>query len=92
MNKGIRASQGQYLLFLNSGDVLTSETALQDFIGHPLFAGDIIYGDYKFEKGEKRYPDVLPPDYFMRTSLPHQSTFLNANSSIAWACMMKRIK
>lgn len=75
MNKGIRASKGEYLLFLNSGDVLISKNAIQDFIEHPLFDGEIIYGDYRFENGEKRYPDVLPPDYFMRTSLPHQSTF-----------------
>lgn len=75
MNKGIAAAKGTYLLFLNSGDILTSKTALEDFIGQPSFSGDIIYGDYKFEKGEKVYPDELTPYYFMRTSLPHQSTF-----------------
>ncbi|PKA82120.1 glycosyltransferase involved in cell wall biosynthesis [Ulvibacter sp. MAR_2010_11] len=74
MNKGIAASKGQYLLFLNGGDVFTSKNVLKRFIEHPKFGGDIIYGDYQFENGEKRYPDVLPPDYFMRTSLPHQST------------------
>jgi glycosyltransferase involved in cell wall biosynthesis len=75
MNKGIKASKGQYLLFLNSGDVLNGATALQDFIFHPDFVGDIIYGDYKFENGEKVYPEYLTPLFFMRTSLPHQSTF-----------------
>ncbi len=75
MNKGIIKSNGTYLLFLNSGDVLTSPTALADFVNHPNFKGDIIYGDYKFEKGQKIYPDHLPPNYFMKTSLPHQSTF-----------------
>jgi len=75
MNKGIAVAQGEYLLFLNGGDLLTSETALQDFVSHPSFQGDIIYGDYKFENGEKVYPDQLYPAYFMKTSLPHQSTF-----------------
>jgi glycosyltransferase involved in cell wall biosynthesis len=75
MNKGIKVAKGDYILFLNSGDVLTGPTALSDFINHPGFEGDIIYGDYKFETGEKIYPDVLPPNYFMKTSLPHQSTF-----------------
>lgn len=75
MNKGIAVARGQFLLFLNGGDLLTSETALQDFISHPSFQGDIIYGDYKFENGEKVYPDRLYPAYFMKTSLPHQSTF-----------------
>ncbi|NDP23123.1 MAG: hypothetical protein GZ091_18895, partial [Paludibacter sp.] len=36
---------------------------------------DIIYGDYKFEKGEKVYPEYLTPLFFVRSSLPHQSTF-----------------
>jgi glycosyltransferase involved in cell wall biosynthesis len=77
MNKGIRASKGLYLLFLNSGDVLNGATALQDFTSHSDFNGDIIYGDYRFEKGEKIYPDHLTPLFFMRTSLPHQSTFFH---------------
>ncbi|MEM7086967.1 MAG: glycosyltransferase family 2 protein [Bacteroidota bacterium] len=75
MNKGIAVAQGDFLLFLNSGDLLTGKTALQDFISHPSFKGDIIYGDYKFEQGAKVYPDQLYPAYFMKTSLPHQSTF-----------------
>ena len=79
MNKGIAAAKGQFLLFLNGGDLLTSKTALRDFISHPSFRGDIIYGDYKFEKGEKMYPDTLYPAYFMKTSLPHQSTFFRKN-------------
>jgi glycosyltransferase involved in cell wall biosynthesis len=75
MNKGIKASKGEYLLFLNSGDVLNGVTALNDFINNPLFSGDIIYGDYQFEKGEKIYPDILSPLFFIKSSLPHQSTF-----------------
>lgn len=75
MNKGIKIAKGDYVLFLNSGDYLNGETALQDFINHPNFKGDIIYGDYKFEKGEKIYPDILTPLFFIKSSLPHQSTF-----------------
>lgn len=75
MNKGIVKATGDYLLFLNSGDVLTNENALQDFICHEQFQGDIIYGDYKFENGSKIYPDKLTPLFFFKSSLPHQSTF-----------------
>ena len=75
MNKGIKVSKGEFLLFLNSGDTLHTSTALSDFITHREFKGDIIYGDYKFNNGEKIYPDMLPTTYFMKTSLPHQSTF-----------------
>lgn len=77
MNKGIRVSSGNYLLFLNSGDVLNGKTALQDFVSHPNFTGDIIYGDYKFNEGEKVYPDYLTPLFFIKSSLPHQSTFFH---------------
>jgi glycosyltransferase involved in cell wall biosynthesis len=75
MNKGIKTSKGEYLLFLNSGDVLNGVTALSDFVNNPLFSGDIIYGDYQFEKGKKVYPDILTPLFFIKSSLPHQSTF-----------------
>lgn len=75
MNKGIKAAKGAYLLFLNSGDVLNGSSALEDFINHKNFEGDIIYGDYQFEEGQKKFPDQLTPLFFVRTSLPHQSTF-----------------
>lgn len=77
MNKGIKATKGKYLLFLNSGDILNNPNALRTFIEHPDFQGDIIYGDYKFETEGKTYPDNLTPLFFFRTSLPHQSTFFN---------------
>ena len=79
MNKGIKIATGDYLLFLNSGDVLTSNNTLQDFILNKDFAGDIIYGDYQFENGNKIYPDQLTPYYFINSSLPHQSTFFKKN-------------
>lgn len=75
MNKGIRKAKGEYVLFLNSGDVLNGNPALGDFINHEYFLGDIVYGDYKYEEGGKVFPDRLTPLFFVRTSLPHQSTF-----------------
>ncbi|WP_298287538.1 glycosyltransferase family 2 protein [uncultured Lutibacter sp.] len=78
MNKGIENATGNYLLFLNSGDLLNGANALQNFIAHPNFKGDIIYGDYVFEKGQKIYPDVLTPLFFIKSSLPHQSTFFKS--------------
>ena len=78
MNKGIAKATGEYLLFLNSGDALNGDMAINEFTNHKDFGGDIIYGDYLFDKGHKKYPDRLYPAYFMKTSLPHQSTFFRA--------------
>jgi glycosyltransferase involved in cell wall biosynthesis len=75
MNKGIVKATGEYLLFLNTGDILNNNFAIKDFFSHPNFFGDIIYGNYKFEEGGKVYPDHLTPLFFVRSSLPHQSTF-----------------
>jgi len=74
MNKGIKSSEGEYLLFLNSGDELNGASALYDFINDSNFGGDVIYGDYQYEEGGKIFPDRLTPLFFVRTSLPHQST------------------
>lgn len=74
MNKGITYSTGAYVLFLNSGDVLCNPNVLNEFVNHSKFHGDIVYGDYVFNHGEKQYPDHLTPLFFMKTSLPHQST------------------
>jgi glycosyltransferase involved in cell wall biosynthesis len=74
MNKGIAKATGDYLLFLNSGDCLNGSSALSDFITHPNFQGDIIYGDLKIAKGSIKFPKELTPFYFVMSSLPHQAT------------------
>ena len=44
MNKGLNAANGQYLLFLNAGDALASNTVLQTLHNHSNNA-DFLYGD-----------------------------------------------
>lgn len=78
-NKGIAAAKGQYLLFLNSADCLYGADALKDFVQAPQFKGDIVYGDYMFQEGYKKFPDSLYDAYFYKTSLPHQSTLFKAS-------------
>ncbi len=76
MNKGIQKANGNYLLFLNSGDCFVANDTLTQFMEHPSCKGDVIYGDYKYTEGGKSYPDKISPSFFMRTSLPHQSTLI----------------
>lgn len=83
MNKGIRASRGDYLLFLNSGDHLIENKVLENVFPY-LDGTDFIYGnEWKINdrnKGnrpyEALYPNKLDESFFRRTSLPHQSTFI----------------
>jgi len=62
MNKGIRVAKGDYLQFLNSGDWLWNETALERCFSHG-FTADIAYGDlYIFRENgfeERCYSDHL---------------------------------
>lgn len=84
MNKGLAVAKGDYCLFMNSGDYLSSPTILKEV--EPYFAGgeDIIYGDVYFE-----FPDgtiVAPPHEadinlfkLTYTNLPHQGSFIKRN-------------
>lgn len=47
-NKGIRNSKGDYILFLNSGDVLASPNTIMEICSFPLGA-DLIYGNMFIE-------------------------------------------
>ncbi|MEN8226432.1 MAG: glycosyltransferase family 2 protein, partial [Bacteroidota bacterium] len=82
MNKGIGLANGEYCLFLNSGDVLSSKEILKEVFTEKHDA-DIIYGDLIRKKGNKnyritRYPDKLTLYHFYVPvpSLHHQASFI----------------
>jgi glycosyltransferase involved in cell wall biosynthesis len=80
MNKGIRNSNGEYLLFLNSGDWLNNENVVKNVL--PLLNSfDVISGDIDiFDKNEWchiKSEDKLTIGYFLRISLYHQATFIS---------------
>lgn len=53
MNKGIRKAQGEYCMFLNSGDFLYKDTVLQEvFDTNPSY--DVFYGNYYTTEGQLR--------------------------------------
>lgn len=79
MNKGIEVATGKYLLFLNSGDYLSSPQVLQQAASY-LTGIDIVYGDlYQDVRGrlvETIYPSKITPKYFFINSLPHPASFI----------------
>ena len=82
MNKGISHAKGEYCLFLNSGDWLSSPTILEELFSTNLNA-DIIAGDvFYFDSLENKIkwhvpsPDILTAKTLFLGTLPHQSTFI----------------
>lgn len=79
MNKGIKAAQGKYLLFLNSGDYFDNELVLEKIFLNNNYEEDLLYGFIKTIKDGKtelkRPPEKLSMDYLLNHSLPHPATF-----------------
>ncbi len=80
-NKGAQKAKGDYLLFLNSGDILANENVLKDFSQH-LGKNQLVFGDLLVDDGKSRQradmPDKLDVYYFMVSSLAHPSTFISS--------------
>lgn len=82
MNKGVDAANGDYLLFLNSGDCLYDENVVRDFLERDN-TEDLIYGnalvvDDAFNEISKIIsPAVLRLSTFWSNSLNHQSIFFH---------------
>lgn len=81
MNKGIKVSNGEYLLFLNSGDVLVDDENILNICTKKL-TGDIIAFDCFLERNNKivgRRTHVEKPTlfYVYKRGLKHQSTFIS---------------
>lgn len=78
MNKGIKVAQGEYILFLNSGDIFYSENSLKILFEN--IGADIVYGnilvDSKDKPWVKLYPSILTFDYFLKDTLPHPASLI----------------
>lgn len=78
-NKGASKASGDYLLFLNSGDILENKKVLEQFSTH-LHTHDLVYGDLIVDDGEETekvaMPDQLDVYHFMISTLAHPATFI----------------
>ena len=79
MNKGIKRSNGDYLLFLNSGDSLINNEIISQVVENGL-THDLIYGDLLFFDRDKEWTWKLSDDLtfknFYKGTIPHPSTFI----------------
>lgn len=80
MNKGIRNSSGEYLLFLNSGDYFSESGSISKLISDSR-GEDLIYGNILVQESEKswikKYPESLDLKYFYFESLPHPACLIS---------------
>ena len=80
MNKAIRLSASEFVIFMNGGDVFFNDKVLEEVIPMLTDEADIYYGDnYKESQGSKRlktYPERLDFSFFYTSSINHQSTFI----------------
>jgi len=81
MNKGTEKARGEYLLYINSGDIINNDVPINEITG-TLTGEDLIYYDIAVvdeNKGSrfiKTCDDYLDFKFFVESTLPHQSTFI----------------
>ena len=81
MNKGIEASTGDYLLFLNADDHLLSNTVIENFIakikdnrGADIFYGDLLIYNHTNGTGKIWKAKQVSGKVLYNSTLPHPST------------------
>lgn len=78
MNEGIAHAKGEYCMFLNGGDSLFSEEALEAVVPFTGHGNDVIVGDIWFHEIQKRpfYPRKVNLLSLVIFGLPHPSSVI----------------
>lgn len=73
MNKGVDHCDGEYALFLNSGDYFHESTVIEEVYNE--LDRDIVYGALNVHTKDGRIY-VINDDYFLNNGIPHPSCFI----------------
>jgi glycosyltransferase involved in cell wall biosynthesis len=80
MNKAIRLATGDFIIFMNAGDIFESHQVLDQIRNYFNGANDVIYGDHVVKyptSGLRRLVSARPPEDLWRGMVAsHQSTFV----------------
>lgn len=80
MNKGIKMAKGDYICFLNSGDIFFDNDTLSNAANIINDEAGIYYGDVFFDQARKKRlipaPKKLAYPFLIVNSINHQSTFI----------------
>lgn len=79
MNKGIKVANGEYLIFMNSGDTFYNDHVLADVFCQNREA-DIITGNHVVNTNVHSSPEEITGSYMFTTTLFHQATFIKASN------------
>lgn len=80
-NKGIQRSRCEYILFLNSGDVLANSNTISEILSYPLDA-DLIYGNMLIESTDEKnsrlgkQPSKMSLSHLLRDTIWHPACLI----------------
>jgi glycosyltransferase involved in cell wall biosynthesis len=97
MNKGIKASRGEYLLFLNSGDCFYDSSVVDSFYevssNEEIIYGNVLYensdGTFRGQTLNKKHITIC--DLWIHT-LPHQASFIKRSTFEKYGYYNEEIK
>ena len=96
-NKGIKMANGEYLLFLNSGDYLVDADTLKNVFEEANDV-DIIYGDRinVYEDGSQKevnyFPDKITGSFMYHSMISHQASFIKSDLFVKYGLYREDLK
>ena len=82
MNKGIEKAKGEYMNFMNSGDIFYSKDTLEEVFARNTLNADMVYGDWARDEKDKivmmKAPQEASLYSFYVDNICHQAMFIKS--------------